>query len=378
MKTWMFARKALLEMWRSPQLFWLFLLFPAVMVMVYYFSFGKSTGMANYVTVAVINRDEGPHGAGLIRAIREAEFDSQPALTLLDGDSGARAEILLNEGKAAMAVTIPAGFSEALESESPDRAVEIRMAGDPLTDTYAFAFSFLNEIITAYVDGVTGWTEELPVNLEFLPNTGTLNDFQIGVPGLIVFGIMFGIITNALLLTRESSDGTIRRIRISCAGAGHLLGGIALAGLVLTIVQMLITFGAAAVVGYRPVGSLALAVAVGLVVSLAATGLGFIAAGFSKTEGEATGFGTALMVVPVFFSGGIFPLPFLELFRLGDVPVQPYDILPSTLATQAIKRIILYGDGPVNLVYEIAGVTILSTALLWIGVRVFHSRVLSR
>ncbi|MHC1783366.1 MAG: hypothetical protein AB9891_11545 [Anaerolineaceae bacterium] len=80
----MFARKAIIEMWRSPQIFWLFLLFPAMMVLIYYFAFGQSTGMSNYVTVLVNNQDDGELGAGLVQAMREAEFDGHSAFTLIE------------------------------------------------------------------------------------------------------------------------------------------------------------------------------------------------------------------------------------------------------------------------------------------------------
>ncbi|MHC1783367.1 MAG: ABC transporter permease [Anaerolineaceae bacterium] len=272
-------------------------------------------------------------------------------------------------------MTIPPMFSAALQNDLP-RPVEISLLGDPLSDTYAFAFSFLNEIIRIVLRQITGWQQDLPVSLEFLPNTGTVNDFQIGVPGLIVFGIMFGIITNALLLTREFSDGTIRRIQLSTAHAGHLLGGISLAAIALAIVQMLITLGTAAAVGYRPVGSLWLVIAIGVVCSLSAAGVGFIAASFSKTEGEATAYGTALMVPLVFFCGGIFPMPLMELFRIGSVAIQPYDILPSTMASQAMKKVILYGEGISGLPYELVMMILTSIALLFIGVRLYQSRVL--
>ncbi len=376
MKTWMFARKSILELWRSPQLFWIYLLFPSLMVMMYYFAYGQSSGMASYITVLVNNQDEGKLGAGLVQAVRDAEFDGKPVFTVMEGISSEKARVMLNEGKAAMLLTLPPQFSSAITNQLPS-PVQIEMLGDPLADTYAFAQSFMGEVVQNYTDQLTGWNQELPVSIEFLPNTGTLNDFQIGVPGLVMFGILFGVITNALLLTRERSDGTLKRIKLSKAGAAHFLGGVALSGLLLSLVQMIVTFTVAALVGFKPVGSLALTIGIGMLASFGAIGAGFLAAVFSKSEGEATGYGTALMAPLVFLSGAIFPMPAVELFRIFGQSVQPYDLMPSTHAARAMSKVILYGEGINSLGYELVMMTLLSAALFALGVWLYQRNVLS-
>lgn len=377
MKTMIFMRKALLELWRSPQLFWVFLLFPSMMVLMYYYAFGQSSGIANYLTVLVDNQDDGELGAGFVQAMRAAEFDGKAAFTVMEGLTPNQAKVLLNEGKAAMLITLPPQFSTAI-IENLSQPVQIEMLGDPLNDTYAFAQSFLGEILQSYADQITGWQQQLPVSLEFLPNTGTLNDFQVGVPGLVVFGVLFGIITNALLLTRERSDGTLKRIQLSNATAAQFLGGITLAGLFLSLIQMSITFALATVVGFKPVGSLALSIGIGIVAGLSATGAGFMAASFSKNEGEAAGYGTVLMVPLVFLSGAVFPMPYSEWFRVFGQPVQPYDIMPTTHAARAMSKVILYGQGIDNMVYDLSMLVLLSAALLIAGIWLYHHNVLRK
>jgi len=377
MKTMIFVRKALLEIYRSPQLILIYLLFPSMMVLMYFSAFGQTSGMASYLTVLVVNHDEGELGDGFVQAIRKAEFDGKAAFTVLEGFSSAQAEVMLNEGKAAMLVTLPSDFSKAILNKLP-QLVQIEMLGDPLNDTYAFAQSFLRELLQVYTDQLTGWQQELPTKLEFLPNTGTLNDFQVGMPGIVIFGVLFGVITTALLLTRERSDGTIKRIQLSKANAAHFLGGITLAGLILSLVQMVLTFGVASLVGFKPIGSLALAIGIGVMAGLGATGAGFIAAAFSKNEGEATGYGTALMVPLVFLSGAIFPMPNTEWFRIFGQVVQPSDIMPSTHAARAMSKVVLYGQGINTLGYEMVMMVLLSVVLLVIGIWLYQRNVLRK
>lgn len=377
MKTLIFVRKSLQEIFRSPQLILIYLLFPSMMVLMYYSAFGQTSGMASYLTVLVVNQDEGQLGAGFVEAMRKAEFDGKAAFTVMEGFSATQAEVILNEGKAAMLVTLPSEFSKAILNKLP-QPIQIEMLGDPLNDTYAFAQSFLRELLQLYTDKLTGWQQELPTKLEFLPNTGTLNDFQAGMPGIVIFGVLFGVITNALLLTRERSEGTIKRIQLSKANAAHFLGGITLAGLILSLVQMLITFGVASLIGFKPVGSLTLAIGIGVIAGLGATGAGFIAAAFSKNEGEATGYGTAIMVPLVFLSGAIFPMPNTEWFRIFGQVVQPYDIMPSTHAARAMSKVVLYGQGINTLGYELSMMVLLSVVILMVGIWLYQRNVLRK
>ena len=249
------------------------LLFPALMVLMYSSAFGKSSSMASYLTVLVINQDEGQLGSGFLDAMRKAEFDGKAAFTIMEGFTPKQAKVMLDEGKAAMLVTLPSDFSEAIQKYLPE-SVQIEMLGDPLNDTYAFTQSFLRGLLQIYSDQFTGWQQELPIKIEFLPNTGTMNDFQAGMPGIVVFGVLFGVITNAPFLTHERSEATIMRIKLSKTKAAQFLVGVALAGLILSLVQMLITFGVAYLVGFKPVGSLSLAISIGVMAGLGATGAG--------------------------------------------------------------------------------------------------------
>ncbi len=377
MKTLMFARKTLLEFWRSPQLFWLFLLFPAMMVLLYYFAFGMNTGMSNYLTVLVENRDQGTLGAEFVTVLREAEFDGKPAFSLIELDSQHQAETILNEGKASALVTLPVDFSQAITQPNAQPA-DVALLGDPLGDTFAFSQSFIQGLLQLFIDQKTGWNQPLPFETQFLPNTGTLNDFQVGVPGLVIFGELFGVISIAILLTRERSAGTLKRIKLSKADSFHFLGGIFAASLVLAVAQMLITLGTAYFVGFKPVGSFFLAVGIGVLASMGATGAGFIAAVFSKNEGEATGFGTGLMAPLVFLSGAIFPLPGGEMFNLFGRPIQWNNLMPSTFASKALSQVILFGKPLHDLSFELTALVILTAIWLVFGIWFYQRRVLRK
>jgi len=374
-KTLTIAVKTLLEAWRDRQLIIVYLAFPALMVLVYYVGFGQSTSMASFITVVVENRDRGALGAEFVQALHAAMFDGQPVFTIQENIPPQQGEISLEEGKAAALLTIPPDFSAALERKQPTPA-EISLLGDPLTDTYVFTFSFLNEVSRTFIDAKINWQQPLPVSLEFLPNTGKLTDFQFGVPGMMVFGLTFGLIVTALVLVREETSGTLQRIRLSKASGAQMMGGVAIANLALGVVQAPLAFVTALACGFRSPGSLPLALGITLIFNLGMAGVGFLVACFSRSEGAANGIGTVVMVVYVFLSGAVFPMPTTPLFYLGGHMVQLYDILPSMHAGEALRRVLIYGDGIPSIAYELTLLVIQSLLLLALGAWLYQRKML--
>jgi ABC-type multidrug transport system permease subunit len=369
------ARKTLIEAWRDRQLIAIYLSFPSLMILMYYLAFGQISSMANFLTVLVNDRDQGPLSAEFVQALRAARFDNQPVFTVQEVTDARLAEIALAEGKAALLLTIPPGFSAALSRQDANLSF-LELHGDPMTDTYVFARSFLTGIAEDFAARKTGWHIPLPVTYEFLPNTGKISDFQSGVPGVLLFGVMFGIITSALMLVRESSSGTLQRIRLSGATGGQILGGVTLANLGLALVQVPASYAVAILFGFQSPGSLFLAVAITLVACLGATGCGFISACFSHTEGSATGIATVFMALLVFVSGAIFPLPPARLFTIAGHAVQAYDILLTTPASEALRRVLIYGDGVSAIAYELILMSALSLLVLAAGAILYQKRVL--
>jgi len=224
-----------------------------------------------------------------------------------------------------------------------------------------------------------GWRDDtLTVVYEFLPGTGAMGDFSFGVGGVIVFGIMFAVIPTATVLVRENVKGTLRRLRLTRAGSGDLLVGVTLAQMAVVAVQIPITFGAALAMGFRSNGSLPLAMAVGLLLSLAAIGLGLMVACFARNDGEAANLGAGVLVPVVFISDALYPMPDVPLFTVAGRTIQVYDLSPATHAAEAMRQVLVLGEGPGAIVYELAALTLLSTLFLAVGVALYRRLRLRR
>jgi len=210
------------------------------------------------------------------------------------------------------------------------------------------------------------------VAYEFLPGTGTMSDFDFGVAGIIVFGICFAMITTATVLVRENVQGTLRRLRLTRASARDLLVGVTLAQMVVILAQIFITFGAAAALGFENNGSLLLVTIIGLLFSLSVIGLGLVVACFARNDGEAANLASGLLVPLIFLSGALFPMPAAPLFSLGPITVQAYDFSPATHATEAMRKVMIFGDGPIAIVYELVMLILLSTVILVGGIVLYR------
>jgi ABC-2 type transport system permease protein len=411
MKVLTIARKMLLELLREPLLVGLLLFFPAALVAFYYFAFRETdAGLTTYLSLLVMDDDAGVSmvegetegaaqegllesgpagqavlwraGEDLVGALDQMEWEGDPVFKVEVVDDRRAAEIALREGKASLLLTIPADFSQSLMDVSTgvDGAVPatVSLLGDLGSDGFVFARSFLDGLIREFAQQTAGWeADTLTVAYELLPGTGTMSDFDFGVAGNIVFGIMFVIVTASTVLVRENVTGTLRRLRLTQMKAAELLVGATLAQMVLAVIQMLITFGAAVLMGFQNNGSVLLTIGIGLLLNLSAVGLGLVVACFARNDGEAANLASGVMVPMVFLSGALYPMPEAPIVTIAGRTIQIYDLLPATHASEAMRRVMVFGDGPGEIAYELVALALLSLVILAVGV-VLYDRLQMR
>jgi ABC-2 type transport system permease protein len=388
MKALSIAYKTLIELLREPLLLGLMLFFPVVLVGFYYVAFGRTEGgLATVLSVLVVNEDAGAEtaenglwraGEDLIQLLRQAEWDGEPILEVKVVTDRRAAEIALQEHKVALLLAIPPGFTRALVDGATTvtgvSPAVVSLVGETGSDNFVFAQSFINGLVRQFVGQVVGWQDgDITIAYEFVPGTGTMSDFEFGVGGIIVFGIMFVVITTATVLVREKVTGTLQRLRLTRASAAEILVGVTLAQTVVAAVQMPITFGAAVAMGFHCRGSLLLAMGIGMLLNLSAVGLGLIVACFARNDGDAANLGSGVLVPMLFLSDALYPMPDLPIATVAGRTIQVYDLLPSTHAAGAMRRVLIYGEGPAAIAYELAGLAVLSIIILAVGIVLYHS-----
>ena len=378
MKALLIARRLMREALREPQVTLLFMFFPAMLIVIYYAAYGQTQqGMARFLNVLAYNQDEGSLGSEFIQVLRDGRFDGKPVFNLQEVTSRSAGEQQVAERKQVLLLVIPPDFSAAFEKPSSVPTSRLELVGDPANDNYLFAIGFVDPALESFSNSHTGWDRSTQSQVDFIPNTGKMSDLQVGIPGVMIFGVLFGTLTSGMLMVREEVSGTLQRLRLSRARSSDLVIGLALQQACLAVAQLLVAFGTALAFGFSSPGSIWLAIGIGLSVSLTATGLGLITACFSHSDGQAAILATIFLLPFAFLSGAVYPLPPLVIGRLAGRTIGLFDILSSTHAAQAMRRVLVFGDGPAQLSYELTAAAVLTILTLAAGIWLFQHLKLS-
>jgi len=380
MKAWSIAVKMLREALRDPQLLVLDLIFPPLMILIYFYAFGGSANaaMAANLVLLVDNQDRGAYGAELVLALRAGQFDGAPVFTVVETHDRAVARTSLVERKAAMLVTIPPDFTQVLQASIIGSPPHLGLLKDPLSDMATFAMGFFDPVVRDFVASKTGWGQPLPTRYEFVTGAGKLNDFQFGVPGVVVFGIMFGIIYTAIVVVREITAGTLRRLRLAGLSGLDMLVGVVFSQLLITVVQVILTFLTAILTGMQNNGSYLLMAGITVLMSLAATGLGLVCACLARNDGEAANLATVFLLPLVFLSGTLFPMPDMPLFTIAGHTLSFQQLMPTAHAADAMRRVMFYGEGAVEVSPQLLWMAVLSLLIFILGAWLFQFLRLDR
>jgi ABC-2 type transport system permease protein len=198
------------------------------------------------------------------------------------------------------------------------------------------------------------------------------SEFENYVPGLLVFAVVMLVFLAAMTVTREVEAGTLRRLQITRMTSLDFLGGISASLALIGVAQVVLTFLTALALGFHSQGPLWVAILVGIVTSFSVIGAGLVVACFSKTVTQAFLAASFPMVLFMFFSGAIYPVPRVSLFVLAGRTFGLYDVLPPTHAVVALNKVLTLGAGPGDVIYELTALFTLSMLYFAAGVWLFR------
>jgi ABC-2 type transport system permease protein len=198
--------------------------------------------------------------------------------------------------------------------------------------------------------------------------TGTPNIVQHMVPGWTLFGVFFIAMVLANRILEEKRIGTFQRLKAAPVSRTALLLGKVIPFVVMNLVQIVLMFAAGMFVmpligaprlglGGHP-GALAL---ISLAASLAATALGLLIAGLSRTTEQVGGIGNLLVVTMAALGGAMVPRATMPGY------MQTIGLLtPHAWALGAYQIVMIRGAGVTAVATPL--VVLLAFALLFFGV----------
>ncbi len=330
--------------------------------------------------VMVQNLDTGPMGEQVITVLEDLSYPSgDPLLEVIPVGDQAIAEDLLKDRDAEVLLVIPDIFSDTLlaaakgENQSP---AMITIVGDLTNPYYAVGAVMAGSVIDEFVQTQTGEVRPVSFNEIALGASAGRSEFDLYIPGILIVSVVMLVFIVSMTITSEVEAGTLRRLQMTPMRASDLLIGISLPTVLLGIVSLLLTLGISIALGFNSQGSIWLAMLIGAITAVAVVGVGLIVAAFSKSVSQAFIIANFPLILFMFFSGGVYPIPRINLFEMGGIQVSIYDVIPPTHAVVALNKVLTLGSGINELWYEIISLIVLSLIYYGIGIWIFQRRQL--
>ncbi|MBI4979087.1 MAG: ABC transporter permease [Spirochaetes bacterium] len=316
----------------------------------------------------------------LIEKLRASTYvNGSPMLKVSVLSNRAEAEAILTDGKADAALAVPASFADDVARVRTGSApsVNVHIIGNLSNPYYSVCIIVASTILEPYIASLTGRTPLITFNEKALGTSSQKSEFDMYVPGIFVLSVIMLLFIVAMTVARDYETGALKRLRLTRASAFDILGGITLAMLLLAAVSILATMGTAFALGFHASGPLWAVFLIGLLTAFSIIGAGLIIGCFSRTPLEAFVIANFPFILLMFFSGSIFPIPRLELFTVFGRTIALFDILPPTHAVSALTKVVTFGCGFNDIVYELAALTVLSLVYFIIGVASYKRMRLS-
>jgi len=289
----------------------------------------------------------------------------------------AAAEEKMKDGRAIATVIFPVGYSDEIVrvmaeggSMAPEKSPVI--IGDPSQVYYPLTAVYIASELDRYVTEATGRSSPFTLQERFIGGTADINDFDTYIPGLLVAAITMVMFSVSIAIARDIENGTARRLVLSRMTSFDLLGGVSIVYIILSLISVLLAFGVAVALDYHYTGSLAIAILISVIASMSVIAVGLITACFSRTVGRAAIIVNFPLLIMIFFSGAIFPLPSPTLFTVGERAIKLFDFLPTSHAVSSLSQVLNMGAGLGDVVFEIIAMLILTAIYFAAGVWLFR------
>lgn len=381
------AKKQLTEMVRQPRNLAIVVGLPLAFMLIFGLAFGQSGGNTTYA-LRVQDQDGGALAQAYVKGLENLTYDDgTPMLSVRKVTDAAGVEAVqrdLEKRDAEAFLVIPQGFTEGLTPTQqpgqtplqptqtvPPQGTSVRVSGDPSYGGYNAAASIVEAYTQAFAAEAAGQAPPIEVQREAVTST-VLSGFDYVAPGLMVFAILMLAPQGAAILTREVETGTIDRLKQSPAGALSILGGVALAQLVLASVSLALMLVGARVMGFHNQGSWLAAYVIALFTALSAIGVGMLIASLAKMQQEAANVGTLFTVPASFLSGAFFPIPSVDLFTVNGRAIGIYHVLPTRWAVEAIRDVLTFGRTLQDEAFALTGLVVLSALYLLVGALLYR------
>lgn len=356
--------KEFLELRQDPRIFPI--VFAAPIIQLTLLGYAATTDVCDVPTL-VVDVDRSAESRALMN-----RFEFSPYFTVVRVESSTAAiDDPLLRGEAWMALTIPAGYGEALRRGETARVQLVADGSD--ANSAGIGLGYATNLVASYAAEILaerapaaprGGALALDVRVWFNPE---LQSRMFMIPGVLALILLVvTTILTSMAIVREKEVGTLEQLNVTPMRRWELVGGKLLPYALIGVVDVLLV--SAVAIGWFHVplrGSFALLFGMSLVFVLNTLGIGLFVSTISRTQQQAMIIAAFFFMMPMtYLSGFIFPIenmPQAVQWSTYAIPLRYYLVI--------VRGIFLKGVGletlwPQALALLGCGVIILSLAVL--------------
>ena len=342
--------KAIVELIREKWVLLIIFLFPVLMIGLYKIAYSDNgQGFSNQLKIGIVNQvnneDTLPqYDSQFIQYLNDQTYNDLPVYTIVVYQNMNKAYTALYERQVNAVLLLQPDFNRSILEE---RSTPIEIIGNTysaqLVFTQTFLMGSLEEFNTTLLNN-SGFSveENYRINYEFLDGSGGLSDLDFGLPGIIVFALMFLTMSTAQILVREKSNKTFLRYRLSNITPTAIFSGIMASQILIALLLMPFILLACITMGVHIRGNIIPLLIIGCILSISAVGIGLIVACFTKNESEAINIGASIVVPLVLMSNSLYPLEKTPMFQIFGQDISFYDFLPTSVASDLLRGSLIY------------------------------------
>ncbi len=341
--------------------------------------------------IAILNMDQGIEGDGvpvnygaLLIESSAVVLGSASDLPFRITETRSKEEglAMLREKKADALVLIPQGFSGTLvakhEGDTSEKA-DIEFIGDLTSYEYMVSAVWAQAAITRFMEEVRGETGSIGTIETSLGLSGSLTEFELMVPGLLVLALIMLMFTATIAIVVEVENKTMLRLKFSRLRTGEFLAGMSVVQVLVGLASIILALAMAIACGFNHYNAIGVFLLIAVLTSLSIIAFSLILAAVTKSVNEVLVVGNFPLFLFMFFSGAAFPLEGKALFSISGYPVSLQGLMSPTHAISALKKTMILGMPLEDVMPEITAILVLTALYFAIGLWAFrrrHMRVL--
>jgi ABC-2 type transport system permease protein len=207
-----------------------------------------------------------------------------------------------------------------------------------------------------------------------LGSSGQLSDFEMAVPGLVIFSIIMLMLTASVAMIAEVENRTMIRIKLSSVSTLEMMGGITIVQIIVGFISVLVTLGAAAGLGFSFQGAFLPVFLVVLLTMISIIAFSLFIAALSKTVTQVLIIGNFPLFIFMFFTGSMFPMNVRPWFTLGEYPVSLISLMSPTHSVSALNKLMIMQEDFRGIIPELLWLIVLSFVYFTLGIWVYRRR----